>query len=146
MSRRTLPLATPEDAESAFYEAIREGDIEAMMDIWCTEEEIVCAHPGGARLVGQALVRASWQAIFQSGSRLNVQVSHQVTWHSALMSVRNVIETVLPSDGSPAHGPLVATNVYVLGKHGWRLLSHHASPATAIPQQPESTDSTRTLH
>jgi ketosteroid isomerase-like protein len=146
MSRKALPLATPEDAEAAFYEAIKDGDIEAMMGIWAEDEEIVCTHPGGARLVGQNLVRASWQAIFQSGTRMTVHVSHQVSWHSALMSVRNVIETIHPADGSAPHGPLVATNVYVLGKQGWRLLAHHASPAAALPRPHDSNDDNRVLH
>lgn len=143
---QTLSLATPEDAEAAFYAAIAKGDIEAMMAVWCDEEEIVCAHPGGARLVGHALIRASWQTVFQSGSRLSVKVSHQVAWHSALMSVRNVVETIHPADGSTPHGPLIATNVYILGSKGWRLLAHHASPAAALPLPHDDHDAGRVLH
>ena len=43
---------TAQDAEAAFYEAFETGDLEAMMNVWAEDEEIVCVHPGEARLVG----------------------------------------------------------------------------------------------
>ena len=42
---------TPEAAR-AFYEAFEARDVEAMMATWAEDEEIVCVHPGGSRLVG----------------------------------------------------------------------------------------------
>lgn len=139
-------LATPEDAEAAFYAAIEKNDIDAMMAVWCEDEEIVCTHPGGARLIGHAMVRASWLAIFQSNARPTVKISHQVAWHSALMSVRNVLETFHPADGSTPHGPLIATNVFILGSQGWRLVSHQASPTAALPLPISDVDNHRVLH
>ena len=41
---------TPQDAESAFYEALERADLEQMMAVWSEDEEIVCVHPGGPRL------------------------------------------------------------------------------------------------
>ena len=35
----------------------------------------------------------------------------------------------MTSDG-PQSAWVVATNVYVLTAHGWRLVSHHASPGS----------------
>ena len=48
----------PEEAETAFYEALEKGDLEAMMAIWADDEEVVCIHPGGQRLTGQSLIVA----------------------------------------------------------------------------------------
>ena len=48
MKRSTFP--TPQDAEAAFYEALERADLEAMMEVWAEDEEIVCVHPAGPRL------------------------------------------------------------------------------------------------
>ena len=47
-------FATPQDVENAFYEALECGDLDLMMSIWADDEEIVCVHPGGSRLLGYA--------------------------------------------------------------------------------------------
>jgi hypothetical protein len=43
-------FATPEDVETAFYEAIARADLGALMSVWADDEEIVCIHPTGQRL------------------------------------------------------------------------------------------------
>jgi hypothetical protein len=45
-------FATPEDVETAFYEAIARADLVALMSVWADDEEIVCIHPTGQRLTG----------------------------------------------------------------------------------------------
>ena len=61
MKKTTFP--TPQDAETAFYEALEAGNLDAMMEVWAEDEEIVCVHPGGERLVGYDAVRSSWAQI-----------------------------------------------------------------------------------
>ncbi len=62
---RTPPIFTsPQDAALAFYQAFEAKDIEAMMAAWAEDEDIVCVHPGGARLVGYEAVRAGWEQLF----------------------------------------------------------------------------------
>jgi ketosteroid isomerase-like protein len=56
-------FTSPQEAETAFYEALERGDLEAMMSVWSEDEEIVCVHPGGARLTGYALVREAWHHV-----------------------------------------------------------------------------------
>ena len=138
-------FATPEDAEAAFYDAIERADLEAMMAIWADDEEVACIHPAGQRLTGLAAVRESWRHVFESGSRLHVRVTHTLSWNSALMAVHNVIETLYLGDDPTPHGPMHATNVYVRGANGWRLLAHHAS-AASDPPATESSGTTHTLH
>ena len=138
-------FASPEDAENAFYEAIERGDVDAMMATWADDEEIVCIHPAGQRLAGHATVREAWRQVFTSGSRLRVRVSHAVRWSSALMAVHNVLETLYIGDDPTPHGPVLATNVFIRGAKGWRLLAHHASSSSA--PLPEETGSVpRILH
>ena len=47
------------EVEAAFYDALNRADLEALMALWADDEEIVCIHPGGARLIGHAAIRAS---------------------------------------------------------------------------------------
>ena len=60
-------FTSPQDAAQAFYQAFEAKDVDAMMATWADDEEIVCVHPGGARLVGYEAVRASWERIFSGG-------------------------------------------------------------------------------
>ena len=66
-------FASPQDVEAAFYEALERCDIEAMMAVWAEDEEVVCVHPGGARLVGYTLIREAWQRVFANGRKLRVR-------------------------------------------------------------------------
>lgn len=138
-------FATADDAETAFYDAIERGDLEAMMAVWADDEEVACIHPAGQRLTGLAAVRESWRQIFAAGSRLHVRVTHTLRWNSALMAVHNIVETLYVGDAQTAHGPVHATNVFVRGANGWRLLAHHASPAHQTPVT-ESAAAPRILH
>lgn len=140
MSKAFFP--TPQDAEAAFYEALERADLEAMMQVWADDEEIVCIHPGGPRLAGYAVVREAWRRIFTGGARLRVQVTTLSFVVNPFTAVHSLIEYVGVKDDLSQQAPVVATNVYVRGPTGWRLIVHHASPAP-----PDSvTDSPKVLH
>ena len=71
MARNRPPAAlggSPDDVEAQFYEALQKGDLEAMMAAWADDDDIVCVHPGGTRVVGAAAIRASFEAIFGNGT------------------------------------------------------------------------------
>jgi ketosteroid isomerase-like protein len=123
------PIYTsPQEAETAFYEALERGDLEAMMSVWSDDDEIVCVHPGGARLAGYALVREAWRRIFESGSRLKVQLLALSTVHGPFSAVHSLVEQISVVGEKHLAAPVVATNVYVRGALGWRMIVHHASP------------------
>ena len=71
MSKAKLRAATvggtPDDIEAAFYDALQIGDITRLMACWADEDDIVCVHPGGARLVGAGAIRAAFEALFANG-------------------------------------------------------------------------------
>ena len=73
-------------------------------------------------------------------------ISHTLRWNSALMAVHNVVETLYLGDDPTPHGPMLATNVFVRGANGWRLLSHHASAASDTPMAENGNGVTHTLH
>ena len=117
-----------DDIEASFYEALQKGDIEQLMACWADEDEIVCVHPGGPRLVGAGAIRAAFEAMFAQGS-IQARVERVRKVESLASAVHNVLERIdlLTAEG-PQHAWVVATNVYFKTVAGWRLVAHHASP------------------
>ncbi|MEO6623496.1 MAG: nuclear transport factor 2 family protein [Burkholderiaceae bacterium] len=134
-----------EDIEAAFYEALQTADIERLMACWADDDEIVCVHPGGPRVVGVSAIRATFDAIFSNGS---IRAwPEQVRKVEALTSVvHNVLERVeVLTDSGPAQAYVLATNVYHKTAQGWRMVAHHASPGSQTEAQ-EINESPQVLH
>ena len=142
--KRTI-YATPQDAEAAFYEALEQADLEAMMAVWADDDDIVCVHPGGARLAGVAQVRESWRRIFASGQTLRFRLRQQHTLNGMTLAVHSVYEQISIAGEARARNPVIATNIYMRAENGWRMVVHHASPAPATPDS-EGKRAPKTLH
>ncbi|MCR5866025.1 MAG: YybH family protein [Aquincola tertiaricarbonis] len=138
-------LASADDTEAQFYEALQQGDIERLMALWSDDDEIVCVHPGGLRVMGAAAIRASFEAIFANGT-LPVQPARVRRLEGPGCAVHSVLERI---DATTAEGTqtawVMATNVYLKTALGWRLAAHHAS--AGLPHDtPEQHDNPTTLH
>ncbi|MDB5744450.1 MAG: hypothetical protein JWR68_2765 [Polaromonas sp.] len=120
----------PDETEAAFYDALQNGDLEKLMGCWSDEDEIVCVHPGGARLVGPAAIRAAFDTMFANGT-IRAKPLKVRKLQSLTASVHSVLEgiEVLTEEGL-RQAYIVATNVYYLTAQGWRMVAHHASPGT----------------
>ena len=141
----TPPLASPDDIEQQFYEALQAGDIERLMAVWSDDEDITCVHPGGPRVVGAAAIRAAFESIFSNGA-VNAQPEKVRRLQTHACSVHSVLEhiRVMTAEG-PQSGWVIATNVYVKGTQGWRLVAHHASPGSPREVQ-EMVEAAAVLH
>jgi ketosteroid isomerase-like protein len=130
-------FSTPEEAEAAFYAAFEKADLAAMMEVWATDENIVCIHPLGPTLVGRNAVERSWKAIFQDTSpmRFRIEAQHRTAGSNVVVHV--VHEHIEAAEQSHI---VLATNVYHLIDAGWCMVLHHASPPPAADR------STATLH
>ena len=131
-----------DDIEAAFYEALQTADIEKLMACWADEDDIVCVHPGGPRLIGMGAIRAAFDAMFANGS---IQACPEgVRKIEALASsVHNVRERIdVLTDEGPRQAYVIATNVYHKMAQGWRLVAHHASPGA----EQEAQDISETPH
>jgi ketosteroid isomerase-like protein len=138
---------TADIVEGAFYEALQTGDIAKLMACWADEEDIVCVHPGGGRLVGATAIRAAFEALFANGSIAvhPTQVHKVESLTSAMHSVVERIE-VLTNEG-PRHAQVLVTNVYHRTAQGWRMVAHHASPGAPVPVATEiEASGPQTLH
>lgn len=117
-----------DEAEAAFYAALARADLDALMALWADDEEIVCIHPGAARLIGHAAIRASFETIFERGS-VQIHPTQLHATHTMATAVHSVIEQVTKTSDAMPEVHILATNVYLKTPHGWRITMHHASVA-----------------
>jgi uncharacterized protein (TIGR02246 family) len=138
-------LASPDDTEAQFYEALAAGDLARLMAVWSDDDDVVCVHPGGSRVVGHAALRASFEAIFANGP-IPVQPESVRRLQSEGTAVHSVLERLdVATDQGLQTAHVIATNVYVKTAQGWRLVAHHASAAAAF-DLPETHEIPGTLH
>jgi ketosteroid isomerase-like protein len=142
-----LPLAdSPEEVEAQFYDALVKGDIERLMMLWADDEEIVCVHPGGGRVIGPAAIRASFEAIFANGG-IPVQPEQAHRLQQLGLAVHHLVERISVQAGDGRGEALVlATNVYLNTPLGWRLAAHHASPGAPHESPPAGGEAPGLLH
>jgi ketosteroid isomerase-like protein len=123
--RKNIP-GSPDEIESAFYDALNRADIDALMRLWADEDDIVCIHPGAQRLVGHTAIRAVWQEILSHGP-LAIRPRKIHTSQNLLTAVHSLIEDVAQGHNAPTDMHIVATNVYMHTAQGWKIVLHHAS-------------------
>lgn len=145
-ARAAALLASADDVEAQFYEALASADIERLMALWSEDDEIACVHPGGPRLLGHAAVRASFEAIFAKGA-IPVRLHQVQRVESGGAAVHHVLERV---DVATAEGPqsawVVATNVFFKTALGWRLVLHHGSPGSLREAREQAPEAPSVLH
>jgi len=134
-----------DEIETAFYEALQAGDLERLMACWANEEDIICVHPGGPRLIGAVAIRNSFEIMFSHGPiRSFPERLHKL--ETITSAVHNLIERVeiYTADGAQI-AFVTSTNVYMRTAQGWRMVAHHASPGTP-PEIHSDIDAPTILH
>jgi ketosteroid isomerase-like protein len=95
--------------------------------------------------VGPAAVRATFEAIFSNGP-VRVWPEQVRRVHGPGCAVHNLLERVeVLTDEGPLTAWVLATNVYVKGALGWRLVAHHASGGSS-EEPPEISEAPSVLH
>lgn len=122
-------LHSSEEVETAYYQAFRSCDAEAMIALW--DEDGICIHPGGPRLIGLDTIGDSWRQIFAGVEETQIRIAERHIISTPGLAMHQLIEELF--DGEKLHR-IQASNVYRLGASGWRILLHHASlSATSTP-------------
>ena len=134
-----------DDVEAAFYDALQNADLDKLMACWADEDDIVCVHPGGPRVVGATAIRATFESMFTNGT-IRAWPERVRKIESLASAVHHLVERVevLTPEG-PRQAWVIATNVYHKTVQGWRLVAHHASPGTPSEIQ-EVADTPPILH
>lgn len=109
-------------ANTAFYKAFREEDVEAMDGLWARSVEASVIHPGWNGIVGRGDVMRSWRNIIVSGG------APKIFPQKPVVTVHGDTATVICYEKID-DSYLVATNIFVKEKGAWRLIHHHAAPA-----------------
>ena len=138
-------MATADETEAAFYEAMQQGNLERLMSLWADDEDVACVHPGGPRLVGHVAIRAAFEAVFANGG-VQVTLAQVRSVEGPGCEVHHVLERVqamTPEGLKTAY--VLASNVYLRTAQGWRLVLHHASPGQADEMQ-DLIESSSVLH
>jgi ketosteroid isomerase-like protein len=131
------PLQTDEEevqeANLAFYDALRSLDLARMGAVWLHEPWVRCLHPGWELLVGWEEVQNSWVDIFRSTTQMMVSISRSLVhvvgdtaWVSCLENVTSTYEEGFST------AVVEATNIYVRRQGKWLLAHHHS---TLLPGQ-----------
>ena len=146
--RRSKLYPTPDDAETAFYDAFERGDAAAMMAVWAESDGVVCVHPRGPRLVGFDAVRESWIRIFAGGAQARVRATEVQRFDGQGVAVHTLVEVFSAPGGGGGEQSVCATNVYELTDGGWRMVVHHATPLAAPERarEEQAAPPARTLH
>jgi len=98
------------------------------MQVWAEDEETLCVHPTGVRLLGISPIRESWRGIF-ANNKIRVEAEQITHWQGSILAIHHLTEVLYVGEDPSPHGPLHVTHVYARGAHGWRLVSRHASAA-----------------
>jgi uncharacterized protein (TIGR02246 family) len=123
-------MASPDDIEQQFYEALQGADIQKLMAVWSDDDDIVCVLPGGPRVVGARAIRASFEAVFANGG-VPVQLERVRRLVHGGAAVHHLLVRVdVNTDEGTQTAWVIVTNVYLKTDQGWRLVAHHASPGT----------------
>jgi ketosteroid isomerase-like protein len=125
-------FTSPQDAALAFYQAFESRDVDAMMVAWAEDEDIVCVHPGGPRLVGYDAVRGSWEQLFAADAKLSFKLEEIVVIETVGLAMQSAVEHVTIGNDPKTRGAAIATNIFLRTPSGWRVVLHHASPAPAV--------------
>lgn len=139
-------FSSPAEAEQAFYQALSLGDIDGVMRVWADDEEVVCVHPGGLRLIGHLAVRESWEQILHHGG-LHIETSKVIELNTMVGATRTLVELIKAQGSSGVEfAYCYATNVFHKGTNGWKLVMHHACAAPERAGALDLHDSPGTLH
>jgi uncharacterized protein (TIGR02246 family) len=123
-------MASPDDIETQFYEALQSADITKLMAAWSDDDDIVCVLPGGPRVVGPRAIRASFEAVFANGG-IPVRLEKVRRLQHPTAAVHHLLVRVdVVTDEGTQTAWVIVTNVYLKTDQGWRLVAHHASPGT----------------
>ncbi|MEU8569404.1 nuclear transport factor 2 family protein [Streptomyces pathocidini] len=133
-----------EQANTALYEAMEQGDFEALSGMWL-EGDVSCVHPGWPVLRGHSEVLRSYALIMANTEYIQfflTDVEVSVVADTALVTCTENILSGGPAEEEGELGPLVgqlvvATNVFRRTADGWKVWSHHGSPVLADTQDEE---------
>jgi ketosteroid isomerase-like protein len=130
--------ATPQAAEDAYYDAIDDQDIDALMAVWEESDEVLCLLPMMPAQRGKSAIRNVWSNLLQPDASLDIEVIH-LSWIETPEIAIHLLEERVKVPQQTQAQPVYASNIYRKSAQGWYLLMHQNSPTPPPPglQMPE---------
>ena len=117
------------ELNNRFYRALEEGDITIMEEVWLTDENAKCVHPGWPLLKGWSEIKESWERIFDSGELSDVKISDTFVEISENAAMINCVEKLSHYIGGQTVITMAqTTNIFEMIDSRWYMVLHHASP------------------
>ncbi|MFJ9826563.1 nuclear transport factor 2 family protein [Streptomyces sp. NPDC101160] len=149
---RDTDRAAVEAANTAFYEAMEQGDFDTITELWLDDgaTPVSCVHPGWPVLSGRGDVLRSYALIMANTDYIQFFLTDVEISLADDVAVVTCTENILsggPAEDGAELGPLVgqlvvATNVFRRTSEGWKVWSHHGSPV--IPENNDGDDNDNT--
>lgn len=140
-------FTTPLEVEAAFYQAMRQADLNLMMRVWATEEDTICIHPGGMHAMGFDAIHTAWQQIFAAGPVQIRPLSTGMTLPGETTVAHSIVEEItLPGLQGDTVRYCYATHIFQRTAHGWKMVLHHSSQAPHYHALFDTTAPSHTLH
>jgi ketosteroid isomerase-like protein len=148
VSSARTDIEAVEEANTALYEAVEQGDLEALGALWL-DAEVSVVHPGWPVLTGRGEVMRSYALIMANTDYIQfflTDVEIAVIGDTALVSCTENILSGGPAQDDGEVGPLVgglvvATNVFHRTEDGgWKVWSHHGSPVLVEGEDDDGTE------
>ena len=137
---------TADDVEAQFYEAMQAGDLDKLMACWADEDDILCIHPGGPRLMGAGAIRTAYESMLAQAGSMTLRAERLRKIDSLTSVVHSVVERInILTPQGPQDVFVIATNVYHKTAQGWRMVVHHVSPGT-VQEVDDTSDMPQVLH
>ena len=119
-----------DEAESSFYSAFENLDLDLMKATWHQAENVYCIHPGGPAQTGYDDVLSHWAYILGDNQATKIEYRVISVQKHENIAIHLVEETI----GSEKI-VVIASNSYINTDNGWRLYSHHASLPPPLKEQ-----------
>lgn len=125
-----LVFASADEVEQHFYQAIRNNDINALMQAWADDEDIICVHREGTRLVGTKHVHNAWRALLTHNSTFKVELKEKRVINCGMCVIHVLLEKITQTTLSGTIEYVChATIVYQKDSRGWHLTMYMATSA-----------------
>lgn len=148
MSGARTDVEAVEAANTALYDALEKGDLDAMAEHWL-DEGVSVVHPGWPVLNGRGEVMRSYALLMANTEYIQfflTDVEVSVIGDTALVTCTENILSGGPTEADGTAGPLVgglvvATNVFRRTEDGsWKVWAHHGSPVLVDQEEDEGED------
>lgn len=135
MNDSKVGFSSPEAAETAFYSAFTDCNVQAMNAVWA-DDDVICIHPGSSALVGHDAVMRSWTNILTDADPPNLYIKVISRFVRNNFAVHVLEEHIKPASGATGSTTVIlVTNIYHQSDDGWHMVEHHASIPSSSQRQ-----------